>query len=165
MQNEEISIRLLSKEELPLVQKLAHQIWNEYYPAIIAQDQIDYMLEKMYSLKSLEEQFNSNHQFHFLSIGAIPSGFISISNDSKGNYFIHKLYVQKSLHQKGLGSILFEETIKKFNDCKTISLTVNRKNIQAINFYFRKKFSIEKAEDFDIGNGYVMNDFVMLRIA
>ena len=31
-----------------------------------------------------------------------------------------------------------------------------------VNFYFKNGFVIEKAEDFDIGNNYFMNDFVMV---
>jgi ribosomal protein S18 acetylase RimI-like enzyme len=45
----------------------------------------------------------------------------------------------------------------------SMKLTVNRKNVQAINFYFSQGFRIDHAEDFDIGSGYVMNDFVMVK--
>jgi ribosomal protein S18 acetylase RimI-like enzyme len=45
---------------------------------------------------------------------------------------------------------------------QSIRLTVNRENYKAINFYFKLGFKIEKVADFDIGQGYVMNDFVML---
>jgi hypothetical protein len=39
---------------------------------------------------------------------------------------------------------------------------VNRQNYKAINFYFKLGFKIQTVADFDIGNGYVMNDFVMV---
>jgi hypothetical protein len=35
-------------------------------------------------------------------------------------------------------------------------------NYKAINFYFKNGFTIEKVADFDIGDGYFMNDFVMI---
>jgi hypothetical protein len=41
-------------------------------------------------------------------------------------------------------------------------LTVNRQNYKSINFYFKIGFRIEKCADFPIGNGFVMNDFVMV---
>jgi RimJ/RimL family protein N-acetyltransferase len=44
-----------------------------------------------------------------------------------------------------------------------IKLTVNRQNFKSINFYFKNGFKIEKVEDFDIGNGYWMNDFIMVK--
>ena len=43
-----------------------------------------------------------------------------------------------------------------------VRLTVNRKNFKAINFYFKQGFIIEEVKDFDIGNNYEMNDFIML---
>ena len=43
-----------------------------------------------------------------------------------------------------------------------IRLQVNRQNFKAINFYFKAGFKIEKVADFDIGDGYFMNDFIMI---
>jgi hypothetical protein len=42
-------------------------------------------------------------------------------------------------------------------------LTVNRKNYKAINFYFKNGFTIKEIADFDIGNGFFMNDFIMIK--
>jgi ribosomal protein S18 acetylase RimI-like enzyme len=46
---------------------------------------------------------------------------------------------------------------------KTIRLTVNRQNYKSINFYFKNGFKIERVEDFDIGSGFWMNDFIMIK--
>ena len=35
---------------------LASKIWNEYYPEVISQEQIDYMLKQSYSAESLRKQ-------------------------------------------------------------------------------------------------------------
>ena len=35
-------------------------------------------------------------------------------------------------------------------------------NYKSINFYFKNGFVIERVADFDIGNNFVMNDFVMI---
>jgi len=44
-----------------------------------------------------------------------------------------------------------------------LRLQVNRQNYKAVNFYFKMGFIIESVGDFDIGGGYFMNDFVMVR--
>jgi ribosomal protein S18 acetylase RimI-like enzyme len=44
---------------------------------------------------------------------------------------------------------------------RSITLTVNRQNYKAINFYFKNGFTIDHIANFDIGKGYVMEDFVM----
>ena len=49
-----------------------------------------------------------------------------------------------------------------FPDLNTMRLTVNRSNFKSINFYFKLGFIIEEVKDFDIGNNYFMNDFIMI---
>lgn len=162
MSTDQFIIRPATTSDINLIQNLAAVIWRDYYPAIISSDQIEYMLEKMYSLQSLEEQLNKGHRFYLIEEKQ-ALGFMSISDDGEGNYFVHKIYVVRQKHKKGIGSLLFEEVCSRQKNVKFIRLTVNRQNIQAINFYFKKGFIIEKAADFDIGNNYVMNDFVMLK--
>jgi ribosomal protein S18 acetylase RimI-like enzyme len=40
-------------------------------------------------------------------------------------------------------------------------LQVNKQNAAAIAFYQRQSFTIREAAVFDIGNGFVMDDYVM----
>jgi predicted lactoylglutathione lyase len=48
----------------------------------------------------------------------------------------------------------------KKKEQNTISLQVNRFN-KAKDFYTKIGFTIKEEKDFDIGNGYFMNDYVM----
>jgi hypothetical protein len=52
--------------------------------------------------------------------------------------------------------------LKMFPESKAMRLQVNRKNYKSINFYFKMGFVIEEVADFDIGDGYLMEDFVMV---
>ncbi|MDQ3022581.1 MAG: GNAT family N-acetyltransferase [Bacteroidota bacterium] len=153
---------LKSEEDIKELSDLASKIWNGHYPSIIGQKQVDYMLEKMYSLKSLKEQiFNEGNIFTGAYLDNEMVGFISYSKTSESDFFLHKLYVNTEIHGKGIGRALFDHAFENKN-LKTIRLTVNRQNVKAINFYFKKGFTIEKIIDIDIGEGYVMDDFVML---
>ena len=38
-----------SEENISAIQALARVIWNDHYPSIIGQDQVDYMLNRFYS--------------------------------------------------------------------------------------------------------------------
>ena len=62
---------------------------------------------------------------------------------------------------KGIGTKLLNHILQTLKNAKTIELTVNRQNYKAINFYFKNGFVIKEVADFDIGNNYFMNDFVM----
>jgi len=148
-------------DDIQVISELAHRIWKTYYPEIISHEQIDYMLDKMYSISSLEEQMGDGQQFHLLLDERKPIGYLSISDQGQHDFFLNKFYIDTALHRKGAGTILFNEVMATLPDIRSLRLTVNRQNYKAINFYFKLGFRIEEVKDFDIGNGYFMNDFVM----
>lgn len=126
-------------------------------------EQIEFMLDKMYSSQSLLKQMDEGHEFTLVYDGERPIGYISISSNDGRNYFLHKFYVEVDDQGKGVGSQLFNFILNEMPDAESIELTVNRKNYKAINFYFKNGFVIKSFADFDIGNGYFMNDFVMIK--
>ncbi len=158
-----LQYKIADKTDIPVIHDLARRIWNQHYPAIITQQQIDYMLDKMYSAEALASQMDQGHQFRIVSEGAAPLGYLSFSDQGNGDFFLHKFYIDTTLHRKGIGSRFFDQVFGGIPGLQRIRLTVNRKNNTAINFYFRKGFVIEEVKDFDIGNGYEMNDFILLR--
>jgi ribosomal protein S18 acetylase RimI-like enzyme len=156
------SIHPIPFQEVHQLATMAKEIWYEYYLSIITQEQIDYMLERFYNREKLEQEWNDGVHFLFLGDVEKPCGFLSISEQAAGNFFIHKFYVKKEKRGEGIGSKAFLELIQQMPEAKEIRLQVNRKNIASINFYFKNGFKIEKWADFEIGNGYEMNDFIML---
>ncbi len=160
-----INFKTCNNDDLPIIQQLAEKIWRSHYTSIITAEQIDYMLGKMYSIKSLQQQMKEDGCHFILElVNKKPVGFISISEKNKDHFFIHKLYVDTSQHRSGLGKALLNEALSRCRNWKTIRLTVNRQNFKAINFYFKNGFTIEEVANFEIGNGFVMNDFVMVKV-
>jgi diamine N-acetyltransferase len=154
-------IRVNLLEQFAKINELATVIWNEHYVPIIGKEQVDYMLRCMYDINSLQKQHEDGHIFYIIEYEKKDLGFISIKEEETGDWFLNKCYVLTQKQRRGLGSALFEFIVDEHPiDC--IRLQVNRQNYKAINFYFKLGFVIEKADDFDIGNGYFMNDFVMI---
>jgi diamine N-acetyltransferase len=149
--------------DIEVISQLAERIWKAHYINIITQEQIDYMLNKMYSAKKLLEQMESGQEFTLAYLNEIPVGYISVSQTTTQNYFLHKFYVETSEQAKGIGTAFFHFVEKSLNAPESIELTVNRKNYKAINFYFKNGFIIKDVADFDIGNGFFMNDFIMIK--
>lgn len=150
------------EQDITVISELAKTIWHQHYPAIITHEQIDYMLNKMYSSSSLKEQMQAKQHLFFLVYSQLqPVGFISVHKEKDNDWFLNKFYIDQTLAAKGIGGNAFEE-LKKIISPEKIRLTVNRQNFKSINFYFKHGFKIERVADFDIGNGYVMNDFVMV---
>ena len=157
-----LAIKPADSGDVDLIYALAEKIWKVHYPDIITMDQIDYMLKMMYSKEALKKQMEEGQQFLIAFNGDEAVGYISFSVKEKGEYFLHKFYIDTTRHRNGIGGHFFNQVFSNFEDLTAIRLTVNRKNYKAINFYFKQGFVIEEVKDFDIGNNYEMNDFIML---
>jgi RimJ/RimL family protein N-acetyltransferase len=145
-----------------LIRELAEIIWRKHYPAIIGEIQVEFMLNKMYSIETLHAQLEERKQlFYILVEDEKPIGFIGIELLDSKSAFIHKFYLLQTKQRKGSGTHAFQLILNQFLELKEIRLQVNRQNYQAINFYFKMGFVIEQVADFDIGDGYFMNDFIM----
>jgi RimJ/RimL family protein N-acetyltransferase len=155
-------LKPIFRDKLDQVADLAREIWQEYYLGMITQEQIDFMLSKFYHRNQLESDLENGVHYFFIQLDDQPMGFIAISEQVKSKFFIHKFYITTDFRGKGMGSKVFSEITQQFPQAQQIRLQVNRKNISSINFYFKNGFSIERWADFDIGNGFEMNDYVML---
>ena len=154
-------VKKLEKEELGRIRQLAHEIWPKVYDYMISSEQIEYMLNWMYSIEKLEEQWEAGCRFYVLEIEGVEAGFFS--TELKNNeLFLHKLYLNPEFHGKGWGKYLLNQVVQEArdNDLKIIRLTVNRNNT-SVKVYQSFGFNIESEADFDIGNGYFMNDYIM----
>jgi ribosomal protein S18 acetylase RimI-like enzyme len=157
-----MQIRKAILSDASLIQRLAESIWWKHYPSIIGEEQVRFMLHKMYNLETLENQISEEKNLYFiLENDAQELGFMCIELPKTSEAFIHKFYILQDKQRKGSGASALALILKQFNEINCIRLQVNRQNYQAINFYFKQGFIIEEVADFDIGDGYFMNDFIM----
>ena len=157
-----IQLIRVSSDRLAEIAALAYKIWNVHYPPIVGQAQVDYMLERFYNLEALKKQISEGQEFYLIQEEGRDNGFIALSRKGPDDFFIHKFYINTNEQGKGLGEKVFNKVLGLFDsEHPKIQLTVNRQNHKAINFYFKIGFRIREVADFDIGNGYLMNDFVM----
>jgi ribosomal protein S18 acetylase RimI-like enzyme len=154
--------RKASEEDISLIRELCMQVWPATYSSILTPEQIDYMLEWMYSPSSLKEQLNKGAIFWILYKGEEPIGYSSFENIGVKHYKLHKLYVLPKYQGEGAGGYLLSNIIQHIKDLggHSLELQVNRFN-KAVGFYRQLGFYIREEADFHIGNGYYMNDFIM----
>lgn len=155
-------IQKASVNDIPLIRELAFKVWPQTYASMISAEQIDYMLDMMYSEASLEKQIGDGARFIFIYENKEPVGFASYQKISPAIFKLHKLYVLPSQQGKGTGRYIIEHIISEIKPlgAKALQLQVNRRN-NAKYFYEKNGFAVIKEYDFDIGNGYVMDDYVM----
>ena len=151
-------------KDIPLIYSLAEETWNEHYISIVSQEQINYMLQLMYSTTALEKQMNNGHEFTFAYVDNKPAGYISINHEKNGEYFLNKFYILKRYRNHKIGEKLLKYREDKLaSDLKIMRLFVYRENFKSINFYFKTGFIIEKIIDQPIGENFYMNDFIMIK--
>lgn len=157
-------IKVTTKDQLQVVADLAKKIWPVTYATILSKEQLHYMLDRFYNLKALQKQLESGQVFYLAqNENQEFVGFVSYEINCKPNKTkIHKIYVLPETQGTGIGKQLFDlvKTKAQENQQTAIFLNVNKYN-NAQKFYQKLGFTITKEEVIDIGNGYVMDDYVM----
>jgi diamine N-acetyltransferase len=157
-----ITITQASESQLPIIRQIAEQTWPTAYSAIISPEQIQWMLEWMYNLPELTQQYHAGTLFFIAMQNQVPLGMASISPVKEGICKLNKLYVLPSTQKTGAGKLLLHTAIQAAAEqhATHVQLQVNRAN-PAVGFYQKQGFVIIAEEDFDIGNGFFMNDYIM----
>jgi GNAT superfamily N-acetyltransferase len=165
-----MEIRRASNSDLATIHEMAEVVFRQTYRSILSPDQMDYMMEWMYSLPNLEKQVAQGHTYYIAWNGVDPQGYLSVRKDSTDPdgtevWHLEKIYVMPSAQGTGLGHQLLETAKLHVRDNKSslkarIELNVNRNN-PAVGFYKHQGLTILRQGDFPIGNGFFMNDYIM----
>lgn len=161
-------IRTAAVADIPAIRAIAHTAWPVAYGSILSSAQLAYMLELMYSEAALREQIQvKGHRFILIDDQHDrPIGFAGFEHGHKGlpRTRLHKLYVLPETKGTGVGSLLLNAVESAAHDAgdDQVELNVNRFN-PSKDWYLRKGFVIERDEVIDIGQGYVMDDHVMVK--
>lgn len=158
-----ITFNFVEITDIPILAKLANNIWHEYWTEILTTEQIDYMVDKFQSEHAIQNQYKSeNYSYYLITDEDKNIGYFGVSD--KDNYlFLSKLYISKGYRHKGIGTKTFEKIkeIAKAKGYKSIQLTVNKYNKNTISAYNKWGFKTIDAVITDIGNGFVMDDYIM----
>ena len=148
--------------EIKEVARLADEIWHECYKGIISDAQIDYMVKNFQSEKAMLELYENGAEFYALTEDGVMRGYIELEKEEDA-LFLSKLYLHSSLRGKGNGSkaLSFVKARAKELGYKSAYLHVNKYNERAIKAYSANGFVTERTLDTEIGDGFVMEDYIM----
>ena len=207
-------------EEVEALAHMAYVIWNEYWPAIIGQEQTDYMVEKFQSLNAFRTDIaDNNYEYWFImshedetpreldqaAHGAdvhdegdtapadAPDAIESdrdaeLARDAEDfartaaaprivgytpghvqppttPLLLSKISLLNEHRGQRLptATIRFYEMIARKRGLDALYLTVNKNNEMAIRAYKANGFEVIDAVETDIGEGFVMDDYIMER--
>lgn len=160
------SVSLLPADTPALLKEtaqLAGQIWREYFPGIISPQQVEYMVEQFQSLPAMERQIQTQgYTYYQIRLGEEVLGYTGVCPEEDG-LFLSKLYLKKENRHKGYAGAAFRELVKLCGEkgYRFIRLTCNKKNTHSLEVYRHWGFVQTDAVQTDIGNGFVMDDYVM----
>jgi len=155
-----ITIELAEQSDIRRISNMAFIIWPLTYGQVLSQDQIDFMLEKNYTVEALAESMVVGQFFYVLKEDGIGQGFIALRT-LEDRVRIEKLYLMPDVQGKGFGKALIdfasEKTVLKGRGI--LELNVNRNN-PAYHFYLKQGFKVVQTVDIPYYD-YVLNDYVM----
>lgn len=152
-------------DEAEALAALAAQIWRAHYPGIITPEQIEYMLARRYHPPLIRQQLARGDHW---DVARAQDGLIAFAHSyllEGGGVKLDKLYVHPNWQRQGLGRALVErlEARARALGRSHIVLRVNRNNQAAIAAYRKYGFVIARELKEDIGGGFVMDDYVMIK--
>lgn len=155
-----------TKTNIPDIQFIANKTWPITYGSIISNEQLVYMLNLIYSTAALTKAIETKVQDFYIAKDENNTvlGFFSVEHfySSENKTKLHKIYILPENQGKGIGKLMIDQAVKlaKKNNSESIILNVNRYN-SAFQFYEKLGFKIIQTIDLEIGNGYLMEDYIL----
>ncbi len=162
-----VQIEPLAAQDVAQLAALAREIWFAHYPAIISVAQIEYMLAERYDAGVvLAELQRDGMWWDKLMVAGEMTGFASyfltgVPEEMK----LDKLYVHPRLQRRGYGGMMITRAcaVARSRGCSRLVLAVNKNNRDAIASYLKHGFRVADAVVKDIGGGFVMDDYIMVK--
>lgn len=147
---------------LELTSVFASDVFIDYYTALIGKAQASYMADKFLSTNAINKLIEDGAIFKIVLDNFEPVGFTEYIKE-EDKVFLSKLYVRKDKRNKGIGRFMLDDCIEytKANNLDKIYLTVNKGNTKTIAKYEHIGFKQIDSVITDIGNNYVMDDYIM----
>ena len=159
-----VSIRVAVEADIPLLRELAERTWRVSYAEMISSEQMSYMLGWMYSPEQIAQELRDGVVWKIAELEGAPVAYLSLTLEGD-EAKLNKLYVLPELQGRGIGAELLRyiEMLAASRGARSIWLQVNQQNVRARRAYEGAGYRVERADVFDIGGGFVMDDFILRR--
>lgn len=165
MKRTDVHLRRANEDDIPLIQRLARQIWYESYAEMLDPKQIEYMLHWMYRNDELRAQLQSGVDWQLVEWQGAVCGYLSTTWHVETRQLeLNRLYLDRAHQGKGIGNTLLATVLEKAAalGAHKIHLRVNKRNHRAIRAYHRAGFEIRESLVKEIGQGFIMDDYIMV---
>ena len=142
---------------------LANEIWHQHFIPIIGEAQVEYMVEKFQSYPAIKSQIeNDGYEYYQIFSGHTMAGYTGIHQENNA-LFLSKLYIKKDFRGQHLATKALDFLIQLCKERRLgkIWLTCNKYNSNTLAVYDHLGFVITDEQVADIGNGFVMDDYIL----
>ena len=156
----------INDQQIKAVSDFAIKVWHEYFPALLSDDQIDYMCDLFNTVEAINDNIlHHAYQYYLVNDDGNTIGYIALQ-DQNGSLFLSKLYLSKTARGKGIATkmmrFVIDQAIKR--GYSSITLTCNKYNQHSLDVYLHYGFTIVDSVESDIGCGYIMDDYIMKKV-
>ena len=152
--------------DFALLRDLATRIWRQAYTGMIPDAQIAFMLERRFDERALSDVIAASDRWlELLRVGGEPVGYCGSERlaAEPETLKLGQLYLLDAWRGRGLGGHMLRhvEARARALGLGKILLQVNKANVAAQGFYRAAGFTLREAAVFDIGGGWVMDDYLL----
>lgn len=161
-----VAVRVRRLKHVRALRSLTRKIWRQHFPGIITPEQIEYMLRKFYGLWSIYKKLWRGEIFYLIRAGKDYVGYFSYTLEPDlQSAQLNKFFLLNDLRGQGIARAAFAHMmhVSKNAGATKMWLAINRKNKDSIAAWEHLGFKIVREEAFNIGNGFVMDDYIMER--
>jgi len=154
--------KVTNKRDINTVVVLTNSIWNEYYVPILGKNQVDYMLDNVFSENALVEQIEQGFIYFLIEYGRKGVGCLGIQIREE-DILVSNLYLCPKHQGLGIGrkTLAMVQNLSRSKGLKWVTMRVHKENIKAIVSCYRLGFKKTGEICRSIGGAYVIDDLIM----
>ena len=106
------TIRKATTDDCGLINQMAGEVFPATYKEILSPEQLDYMMDWMYSPENIQKQMEEEGHVYFIAYEECePCGYVSVQQQEENVFHLQKIYVLPYFQGAHCGSFLFREAI------------------------------------------------------
>lgn len=155
-------------EDIEALCAVAEKVWHLTYDSLLPPGQVDYMVEKFQSPAAVRAQMAEDHYEYQMVLGdGELGGFVGYAPryEDREEMFLSKVYLLPEFRGQGAVREAIALVVREAqrHGLPSIRLTVNKDNTHAYEVYCHYGFETVESVVTDIGQGYVMDDYIMVK--
>ena len=137
-------LRKATIEDVLSIKSVLKETWLSTYKEIFPLEIIEKITSVWHSEKNLQKQIQNDKNINLLAYIENSKeivGIITIQKLDENSITLSRIYILPEYQGKGIGKILFYESLKNFDKIEKVTLEVELENTKSINFYKKLGFT------------------------